>query len=474
LSCEAYLVASSTRAARKAGSQRDLAEKSMASAAEQLASNLNFAAFAKAEDLKKRIWFTLGALLVYRLGTYIPLPGINPDAFAQAFNTQSGGVLGMFNMFSGGAVQRMAIFALGIMPYISSSIIMQLMTSVVPSLEALKKEGEQGRKVINQYTRYGTVLLSLVQAYGIAVGLEGGNGIVTDPGMFFRISTVITLVGGTMFLMWLGEQITARGIGNGISLIIFSGIVAGLPSAISHTLELGRTGAISTGIILAIIVFAVAVVGLIVFFERAQRRLLIQYPKRQVGNRMFQGDTSHLPLKLNTAGVIPPIFASSLLLLPATVAGFSQSTNMPGWASAILASLGHGQPLYMVLYGAMIVFFAFFYTAIVFNPKDTADQLKKHSGFIPGYRPGERTAEYIDYVLTRITVIGALYLVLICMIPEFLISATGVPFYLGGTSLLIVVSVTLDTVAQIQGHLIAHQYEGLIKKSKLRGGKRAR
>ena len=446
----------------------------MASAAEQLASNLNFAAFAKAEDLKKRIWFTLGALLVYRLGTYIPLPGINPDAFAQAFQQQSQGVLGMFNMFSGGAVQRMAIFALGIMPYISASIIMQLMTSVVPTLEALKKEGEQGRKVINQYTRYGTVLLAAVQAYGISVGLESGNGIVADPGWFFRISAVITLTGGTMFLMWLGEQITARGIGNGISLIIFSGIVAGLPSAISHTLELGRTGALSTGIILAIIVFAVAVVGLIVFFERAQRRLLIQYPKRQVGNRMFQGDTSHLPLKLNTSGVIPPIFASSLLLLPATVAGFSNTTTLPGWASAILAAMGHGQPLYMVLYGAMIVFFAFFYTAIVFNPKDTADQLKKHSGFIPGYRPGERTAEYIDYVLTRITVIGALYLVLVCMIPEFLISATGVPFYLGGTSLLIVVSVTLDTVAQIQGHLIAHQYEGLIKKSKLRGGKRGR
>ena len=446
----------------------------MASAAEQLASNLNFAAFAKAEDLKKRIWFTLGALLVYRLGTYIPLPGINPDAFAHAFNTQSGGVLGMFNMFSGGAVQRMAIFALGIMPYISSSIIMQLMTSVVPTLEALKKEGEQGRKVINQYTRYGTVLLAAVQAYGISIGLESGNGIVGDPGWFFRIACVVTLTGGTMFLMWLGEQITARGIGNGISLIIFSGIVANLPNAISHTLELGRTGALSTGIILAIIVFAVLVIGLIVFFERAQRRLLIQYPKRQVGNRMFQGDTSHLPLKLNTSGVIPPIFASSLLLLPATVAGFSQSTGLPGWASAVLAALGHGQPLYMALYGAMIIFFAFFYTAIVFNPKDTADQLKKHSGFIPGYRPGERTAEYIDYVLTRITVIGALYLVVICMIPEFLISATGVPFYLGGTSLLIVVSVTLDTVAQIQGHLIAHQYEGLIKKSKLRGGKRAR
>lgn len=446
----------------------------MASAAEQLASNLNFAAFAKAEDLKKRIWFTIGALLVYRLGTYIPLPGIDPAAFSQAFQSQSKGVLGMFNMFAGGAVQRMAIFALGIMPYISASIIMQLMTSVIPSLEALKKEGEQGRKIINQYTRYGTVLLAIVQAYGISAGLENGNGIVTDPGMFFRISTVITLVGGTMFLMWLGEQITARGIGNGISLIIFAGIVAGLPSAISGTLELGRTGALSTPLILAIIVLAIVVIALIVFFERAQRRLLIQYPKRQVGNRMFQGDTSHLPLKLNTSGVIPPIFASSLLLLPATVAGFSSTTNLPAWANTVLASLGHGQPLYMAFYAAMIVFFAFFYTAIVFNPKDTADQLKKHSGFIPGYRPGERTAEYIDYVLTRITVIGAIYLVVICLLPEFLISATGVPFYLGGTSLLIVVSVTLDTVAQIQGHLIAHQYEGLIKKSKLRGGKRGR
>ena len=339
----------------------------MASAAEQLASNLNFAAFAKAEDLKKRIWFTIGALLVYRLGTYIPLPGINPEAFAQAFQSQSKGVLGMFNMFAGGAVQRMAIFALGIMPYISASIIMQLMTSVIPSLEALKKEGEQGRKVINQYTRYGTVLLAIVQAYGISAGLENGNGIVTDPGMFFRISTVITLVGGTMFLMWLGEQITARGIGNGISLIIFAGIVAGLPHAISGTLELGRTGALSTPLILAIIVLAIVVIALIVFFERAQRRLLIQYPKRQVGNRMFQGDTSHLPLKLNTSGVIPPIFASSLLLLPATVAGFSNASNLPSWASAVLASLGHGQPLYMAFYASMIVFFAFFYTAIVFS-----------------------------------------------------------------------------------------------------------
>ncbi len=446
----------------------------MASAAEQLASNLNFAAFAKAEDLKKRIWFTLGALFVYRLGTYIPLPGINPEAFAQAFQQQSGGVLGMFNMFAGGAVERMAIFALGVMPYISASIIMQLMTSVIPSLEALKKEGEQGRKIINQYTRYGTVLLAIVQSYGIAVGLSSGNNIVTNPGLFFEISAVISLTGGTMFLMWLGEQITARGIGNGVSLIIFAGIVAGMPTALSGTLELGRTGALPTSLLLAILVLAVAVIMLMVFVERAQRRLLIQYPKRQVGNRMFQGDTSHLPLKLNTSGVIPPIFASSLLLLPATLAGFSDSTNLPSWVQTILTTFGHGQPLYMIFYGGMIAFFTFFYTAIVFNPKETADQLKKHSGFIPGYRPGERTADYIDYVLTRITVVGAIYLVAVCLLPEFLITATGVPFYLGGTSLLIVVSVTLDTVAQLQGHLVAHQYEGLIKKSKLRGGKRNR
>ncbi|CAN7425301.1 preprotein translocase subunit SecY [Pararhizobium sp. LjRoot235] len=446
----------------------------MASAAEQLASNLNFSTFAKAEDLKKRLWFTLGALLVYRLGTYIPLPGLNPDAFAQAFQGQSGGILGLFNMFSGGAVSRMAIFALGIMPYISASIIVQLMTSVVPALEQLKKEGEQGRKVINQYTRYGTVLLGALQAYGISVGLESGNGLVGDPGWFFRISTVISLLGGTMFLMWLGEQITSRGIGNGISLIIFAGIVAHLPTALAGTLELGRTGALSTPLILAIIVMVVGVIALIVFVERAQRRLLIQYPKRQVGNRMFQGDTSHLPLKLNTSGVIPAIFASSLLLLPATLAGFANTSSLPSWATTIVAALGHGQPLYMALYGGMIAFFAFFYTAIVFNPKDTADNLKKHGGFILGIRPGERTAEYIDYVLTRITVLGALYLMFVCILPEVMIAQTGVPFYLGGTSLLIVVSVTLDTVAQVQGHLIAQQYEGLIKKSKLRGGKRGR
>ncbi|WP_343314550.1 preprotein translocase subunit SecY [Brucella sp. BE17] len=446
----------------------------MASAAEQLVSNLNFSAFSKAEELKKRIWFTLGALLVYRFGTYIPLPGINLDAFAQAFQSHSQGVLGLFNMFAGGAVERMAILSLGIMPYISASIIVQLMTSVVPTLEALKKEGEAGRKIINQYTRYGTVLLALVQAYAIAAGLQSGAGIVLNPGPFFMVSAVITLVGGTMFLMWLGEQITARGIGNGISLIIFSGIVANLPHAISSTLEFGRTGALSTGLILGIIILAVALIAIIVFVERAQRRLLIQYPKRQVGNRMFQGDTSHLPLKLNTAGVIPPIFASSLLLLPATVAGFADTTEMPAWATTILNALGHGQPLYMLFYASLMAFFCFFYTAIVFNPKDTADQLKKHSGFIPGIRPGERTAEYIDYVLTRITVVGAIYIVLVCLLPEFLISATGVPFYLGGTSLLIVVSVTLDTVAQVQGHLVAHQYEGLIKKSKLRGGKRSK
>ena len=446
----------------------------MASAAEQLASNLSFSSFSKATELKQRIWFTLGALIVYRIGTYIPLPGIDPAAYASAFGNASQGVLGLVNMFSGGAVERLAIFALGIMPYISASIIMQLMTSVVPSLEQLKKEGEQGRKVINQYTRYGTVILGTLQAYGIAVGLESGSGIVTDPGWFFKISTMITLVGGTMFLMWLGEQITARGIGNGISLIIFSGIVAALPSAIAGTLELGRQGALSAPVIMGVLLMAVVVIMFIVFIERAQRRLLIQYPKRQVGNRMFQGDSSHLPLKLNTAGVIPPIFASSLLLLPVTAAGFSNPETMPEWLSTITALLGRGQPLYMIFFASMIGFFAFFYTAIVFNPADTADNLKRQGGFIPGIRPGERTAEYIDYVLTRITVAGALYLILICLLPEFLISATGVPFYLGGTSLLIVVSVTMDTVAQVQGHLLANQYEGLIKKSRIRGGKKRR
>ncbi|MBN9064831.1 MAG: preprotein translocase subunit SecY [Rhizobiales bacterium 65-9] len=444
----------------------------MASAAEQLAANLNFGALAKAEELKKRIWFTLAALVIYRLGTYIPLPGINPDAVADIFRQAQSGILGLFNMFSGGAVGRLAIFALNIMPYISASIIIQLLTSVVPSLEALKKEGEAGRKVINQYTRYLTVVLALFQAYGIAVGLQGSGSIVLEPGPFFIISTVITLVGGTMFLMWLGEQVTSRGIGNGSSLIIFSGIVAELPSALAGTLELGRQGAISTAVILGVLAMAVVVIAFIVFMERAQRRLLINYPKRQVGNRMYDSQTSFLPLKLNTSGVIPPIFASSLLLLPTTIAQFAQQGDSSGILATLSAYLAHGRPAYMVLYVALIVFFAFFYTAIVFNPAETADNLKKHGGFIPGIRPGERTAEYIDHVLTRITCIGAAYLAIICLIPEVLISYFSLPFYFGGTSLLIVVSVTMDTVSQVHGHLLAHQYEGLVKKTKLKGGKR--
>ncbi len=445
----------------------------MASAAEQLAANINFSAFGKAEEFKKRIWFTLGALIVYRLGTYIPLPGIDPNAFAANFAGKNQGVLELFNMFSGGAVQRMAIFALNIMPYISASIIIQLLTSVIPMLETLKKEGEAGRKVINQYTRYLTVVLAAFQAYGLAVGLEGQQGVVAEPGLFFRVSTVITMMGGTMFLMWLGEQITSRGIGNGSSLIIFAGIVAAFPAAIVQTLDLGRQGALSTGLILMVLVMAIGVIALIVFMERAQRRLLITYPKRQVGNRMFDKQTSFLPLKLNTSGVIPPIFASSLLLLPTTVANFTQSQGGgTGVLATLVSFLGRGRPVYEICYVALIVFFAFFYTAVVFNPQETADNLKKHGGYLPGYTPGERTARFIDTVLTRITVIGAGYLALICILPEILISRTGLPFYFGGTSLLIIVSVTMDTVAQIHGHLQAHQYEGLIKKSRLRGGKR--
>jgi len=443
----------------------------MASAAEQLAANLNFGALAKSEDLKKRIWFTLGALIVYRLGSYIPIPGIDAIQLAKFAAQNSNGILGWVNNLAGGALGRMAIFALNIMPYISASIIIQLMSSVSPQLEALKKEGEQGRKKINQYTRYGTVLLAALQSYGIAVGLEGQGGLVVDPGMFFRISTVITLTGGTVFLMWLGEQITSRGIGNGISLIIFAGIVANLPHGIAALFEMGRTGQVSTFVILGIILLAFAVIAFIVTMERAQRRLLIQYPKRQVGNKMFQGESSHMPLKLNTSGVIPPIFASSLLLLPITVANFAKGQG-PEWLNSLTAMLGHGQPLFLLLYALLIIFFAFFYTSIMFNPVETADNLKKYGGFIPGIRPGERTAEYIDYVLTRITLIGALYLVVVCLLPEFLIGYTGVPFYFGGTSLLIVVSVTMDTVAQVQGHLLAQQYEGLIRKSKLRGSKR--
>jgi preprotein translocase subunit SecY len=445
----------------------------MASAAEQLAASINFSAFAKASELKSRIWFTLGALVIYRLGTYIPIPGIDPAILQDLFSRNAGGILGMFDMFSGGALGRMTIFALNIMPYISASIIIQLLTAVSPTLEALKKEGESGRKKLNQYTRFGTVLLAAVQSYGIAVGLEGmradTQSAVIDPGLFFRLVTVVTLTSGTVFLMWLGEQITARGIGNGISLIIMAGIVANLPHALASTLELGRTGAISTVFIIIFLAMSVGVVGFIVFMERAQRRILVQYPKRQVGNKMFGGEASHLPLKINTSGVIPPIFASSLLLLPATVANFEASGQSYGWLGEITAYLAHGTPLYMILYVSLICFFCFFYTAIVFNPTETADNLRKYGGFIPGIRPGKNTADYLDYVLTRLTVVGAAYLSAVCILPEILISEYSVPFYFGGTSLLIVVSVTMDTVAQIHSHLLAHQYEGLIKKAKLRG-----
>ena len=447
----------------------------MASAAEQLAANLNFGAFAKATELKKRLWFTLGALIVYRLGTYIPLPGIDTQIMADIFRQQSGGILGLFNVFSGGALQRMTIFALNIMPYISASIIMQLLTTVSPTLEQWKKEGEAGRKKINQYTRYGTVILAAVQAYGIAVGLEGATGsrggVVIDPGLFFRATAVITLTGGTVFLMWLGEQITQRGVGNGISLIIFAGIVASMPGALVNTLELGRTGALSTVFIIALLIGVVGVITIIVFMERAQRRVLVQYPKRQMGARMFGGESSHLPMKLNSAGVIPPIFASSLLLMPITVAQFTAGKG-PEWLTTVTTLLGHGQPLYMAMYAGLIIFFSFFYTAVVFNPGETADNLKKYGGFIPGIRPGQRTAEYLDYVLTRLTVLGAGYMTIVCLVPEWLIANYSVPFYLGGTSVMIVVSVTMDTVAQIQSHLLAHQYEGLIKKSKLRGSRK--
>ncbi len=444
----------------------------MASAAEQLASSLNLGAFAKATELKKRIWFTLGALVIYRLGTYIPIPGIDPAVLAEIFNQQRGGILGMFDMFSGGALGRMTILALNIMPYISAAIIMQLMTAVSPQLEALKKEGESGRKKINQYTRYFTVVLATFQSFGIAIGLEGMRGslggAVIDPGIFFRISTVVTLTGGTVFLMWLGEQITARGVGNGISLIIFSGIVANLPQALAATLELGRTGALSTLFIILLLLMAAGTVTAMVFIERAQRRIIVQYPKRQVGNKMFGGESSHLPLKLNTSGVIPPIFASSLLLLPLTVVNFMAGQG-PAWLQEIIARVGQGQPLYIALYVSMIVFFAFFYTAVIFNPTETADNLKKFGGFVPGIRPGKNTADYLDHVLTRLTVVGAIYLSVVCVLPEILISQYAVPFYFGGTSLLIVVSVTMDTVAQVHSHLLAHQYEGLIKKAKLRG-----
>jgi len=449
----------------------------MASAAEQLAGGFGWGAFAKAVDLKKRLWFTLGALIVYRIGSYIPIPGIDPQVLTEIFNAQRGGILGMFDMLAGGALSRMTLFALNIMPYISAAIIIQLMTAVSPTLEALKKEGSTGRQKLNQYTRYLTLLLAVFQSYGIAMGLQNSTGqsgpLVLINHFVFQLTTVVTLTGGTMFLMWLGEQITARGVGNGTSLIIFAGIVANLPSALANLLELGRTGALSSVFIILMLIIAVTVIAAIVFLERAQRRILVQYPKRQVGNKMFGGQSSHLPLKINTSGVIPPIFASSLLLLPLTFANFTSDADAPAWVQWLTTHLAHGQPLYILLYVALIVFFAFFYTAVVFNPVETADNLKKHGGFVPGIRPGKNTADYFDYVLTRLTVLGAGYLAVICVLPEILVSQYSVPFYFGGTSLLIVVSVTMDTVAQIHSHLIAHQYEGLIKKAKLKPARSA-
>jgi preprotein translocase subunit SecY len=442
----------------------------MASPTDRMAAGAGFGALAKADELKKRLWFTLGALIIYRLGTYLPLPGINPGALADIFSQQSNGILGMFDMFSGGALGRMTIFALNIMPYITASIIMQLMTAIVPSLEALKKDGEGGRKIINQYTRYLTVLLASVQGYGIAVALESASGVVGDPGMFFRLTTVVTLVGGTLFLMWLGEQITSRGIGNGISLIIFSGIVAELPTALAGTLELGRTGALSALLIVLLFVMAAAVIAFIVFIERSVRKIVVQYPKRQHGNKVFGGDQSFLPLKINVPGVIPPIFASSLLLMPVSIINLTGGQSGGAeWLVTLNALLGRGQPLYLAIYIGMIVFFAFFYTAIVFNPEDTADNLRKYGGYVPGIRPGKSTADYLDFVLTRLTFLGATYLAAVCLLPEILISKYAVPFYFGGTSLLIVVTVALDTVGQVQSHLLAHQYEGLVKKSRLKG-----
>ncbi len=445
----------------------------MASAAEQMAANMSWGAFGKAKELQQRILFALGLLIVYRIGTYIPVPGIDAAELRNFFDEAQTGIGGMLNMFTGGALSRMGIFALGIMPYISASIIVQLLTAMVPQLEQLKKEGEAGRRKINQYTRYGTVFLATFQAYGIAVGLESG-GLVTDPGWFFRISCVITLVGGTLFLMWLGEQITARGIGNGISLIIFVGIIAELPAALAQFFEQGRIGAISAPVIIGVMVMIVAVIAFVVFMERALRKVHIQYPKRQVGQKMYGGESSHLPIKINPAGVIPPIFASSLLLLPTTLATFSGNQGA-GWLNTILAYFGPGQPLYLLFFVSMIVFFAYFYTANVsFKSEDVADNLKKQGGFVPGIRPGARTAEYLDYVVSRLLVVGSAYLAAVCLLPELLRSQLAIPFYFGGTSLLIVVSVTMDTITQVQSHLLAHQYEGLIEKSRLRGKDRSK
>ncbi|MBE7729637.1 preprotein translocase subunit SecY [Komagataeibacter sp. FXV3] len=447
----------------------------MASAAEQLAANLNFNSFANATELKKRIWFTLGALIVYRIGTYIPVPGVDATVMGQLLARHQGGILGMFDMFTGGALGRMTVFALNIMPYISASIIVQLMSAAIPSLEALKKEGEGGRRKLNEYTRYLTVVIALFQAYGIAIGLENmhteAGSAVVSPGLFFIVSCVLTLVGGTMFLMWLGEQITSRGVGNGISLIIFAGIVANLPNALASLFQLGYTGALSPFFVLVFLVLAAITIAFIVFMELAQRRVVIQYPKRQVGQRMFGGDSTHMPLKVNTAGSIPPIFASSVLLIPVTIAGFVNNSSMPGWLSFLGQELGQGQPLYMLFYAAMIVFFSYFYAAVTFNPQETAENLRKQGGFVPGIRPGANTAAFFDRILTRITTIGALYLVAVCLLPQILISHYNVPFYFGGTSLIIIVTVTIDTVTQVQSHLVAHQYQGLMRRGRGRKGR---
>jgi len=453
----------------------------MASAADNLASNLNLSKFTQATELKKRLWFTLGALIIFRLMSHVPLPGIDPRALSTLYATTQGGVLDFFNTFSGGSLERMSVIALGVMPYITASIVIQLATALSPTLSAIKKDGESGRKRLNQYTRYGTVGLTAIQGYFIAVGLENwgaaqGMAAVVEPGIAFRVAAVISLVGGTMFLMWLGEQITSRGVGNGVSLIIMAGIVSQLPRALVNLFEGGRTGSMQPLVILGIIGMALGLIAFICFMERAQRRVLIQYPKRQTQRGLMQAEKSHLPLKINTAGVIPPIFASSLLLMPLTLVQFAGqgAAGESAWGDfmiSVTTSLQHGSPLYMSLYAAGIIFFCFFYTAVVFNPEETADNLKRYGGFVPGIRPGKNTADYLDFVLTRITVIGAAYLTVICLVPEYLIATAGIPFYLGGTSLLIVVNVTMDTVTQIQSHLLAHQYGDLIKKSKLKGGR---
>jgi preprotein translocase subunit SecY len=424
----------------------------------------------KMSELKSRLWFVLGALIVYRLGAHIPVPGIDPTILKQLFDSQKDGILGMFNMFSGGALSRFTVFALGIMPYISASIIMQLMTVVSPKLEQLKKEGEAGRRQITKYTRYGTVALATFQALGIAIALEGQAGLVLDPGFSFRLTAVVTLVSGTMFLMWLGEQITERGIGNGISIIIFAGIVAGLPSAVGSTLELAKTGAFSIPLVMFLFVAIILVTALVVFVERGQRKITVNYAKRQVGNKVFGGQTTHLPLKLNMAGVIPPIFASSIILFPATLAGWFGSSESMYWLKDISSKLAPGQPIYILLFAAAIIFFCFFYTALVFNPKETADNLKKSGAFVPGIRPGEQTAKYIDKIMGRLTLVGAFYITLVCLLPEFLILKFNTPFYFGGTSLLIIVVVTMDFMTQVQSHLMSHQYEGLLKKANFKGG----